>query len=392
MIKKKVCIIGMGPAGLMAGTVLLEQGFEVHFFDQKKTAGRKFLVAGDGGFNLTHSEDMEIFLKRYNHPFLQNAFLKFDNNAWRSFLEGIGIKTYIGSSGKIFPEKGIKPIEVLTKWLEQITSLGANVHHSHTLLNFDQKEALFTVGEKQVTHHFDFLILSMGGASWAKTGSTGNWIDILKSKGVDCIPFEASNAGFDIANWKQLESLEGQRIKNIEVKLGDTLRLGDLVITKTGLEGPPIYFVNKAHRANRSTPLILDLKPGKTEKELHEVLSCAKNVTEGLKKLNFSKTVIQLIKIRTTKEAFLSVEKLAFSVKNMPFKIQSTRPIDEAISTVGGISMEAVTDQFQLKKWPNIFACGEMLDWDAPTGGYLIQGCVSTGRIVGEAICLIPLP
>lgn len=386
MLKKNVCIVGMGPAGLMAGTVLLERGFEVHFFDHKKTAGRKFLVAGHGGFNLTHSEDKSLFLERYNHSFVQNAFLKFDNLEWMDFLENIGIKTYVGSSGKIFPVKDIKPIEVLSNWLNKISKLGGIFHYSHSLTDFDEKEIIFSKNDVLFKHSYDYLVFAMGGASWSKTGSTGIWFDLLKSKNIECVPFEASNAGFNIYDWGKITELEGQRIKNVNVQFGKTSRLGDVVITKTGLEGTPIYFINKDYRANRSGEVIIDLKPNKTKEEIQKMLAHSKNNTEGLKNLNLSKTVIQLIKLRTTKEEFSSAEHLAFIVKEFKFRVQGLRPIDEAISTVGGVSMEAIHENFQLKKFPNVFVCGEMMDWDAPTGGYLIQGCVSTGRIVGISI------
>lgn len=386
MFRKKVCIIGMGPAGLMAGTVLLERGFDVHFFDHKKTAGRKFLVAGKGGFNLTHSEDKSIFLERYNHSFLQKAFLKFDNREWMTFLKSLGIETYVGSSGKVFPVKGIKPIEVLSSWLDKISELGGAFHYSHSLIDFDEKEIIFSKNDMLFKHSYDYLVLAMGGASWSKTGSTGMWIELLKEKDVECVPFEASNAGVNVYNWEKTTELEGQRIKNVNVRFGKSSRLGDVVITKTGLEGAPIYFINKDYRANRSGELCIDLKPNKTKEEIQKTLVRSKNSTEGLKKLNLSKTVIQLIKLRTTKEEFSSAEYLASIVKEFKFRILGLRPIDEAISTVGGVSMEAIHENFQLKKLPNVFVCGEMLDWDAPTGGYLIQGCISSGRIVGMSV------
>lgn len=376
----------MGPAGLMAGTVLLEQGFEVHFFDHKKAAGRKFLVAGHGGFNLTHSEPIEQFLEKFNHPFLQSAFRQFDNTSWINFLEKIGIQTYIGSSGKIFPIKGIKPIEVLSAWMNRIKSLGGNLHISHKFINFNEKEAVFSKNNLEINHSFDFLILAMGGSSWKKTGSTGEWKSILEEKGNICKLFEASNSGFELENWDDFISLEGQTIKNIEVTFNSTKRMGDVVISNYGLEGAPIYFLNKEYRKDRNGFFTIDFKPTKIQKEIEEILNQSKNKTDGLKKLNLSKTMIQFIKLKTTKEEFSSSEILAKKIKTMKFYPISLRPIDEVISTVGGLSMESITENFQLTHHQNIFACGEMLDWDAPTGGYLIQGCVASGFVVGNSI------
>ena len=386
MSQKKVCIVGMGPAGLMAGTILLEQGFEVHFFDHKKAAGRKFLVAGHGGFNLTHSEPIEAFLEKYNHQFIQSAIQQFDNSAWINFLEKIGIQTYIGSSGKIFPVKGIKPIEVLSAWMDRIKKLGGILHFSHKFIDFSDKEVVFTKGIQEIKCDFDYLILAMGGSSWKKTGSTGEWKTILEDKKIVCEPFEASNSGFELENWNEINSLEGQTIKNIEITYNSTKKTGDIVISNYGLEGAPIYFINKEFRKDREGYFTVDFKPSKTIEEIKNVLKKSKNKTDGLRKMNVSKTVIQFIKLRTTKEEYSSSNILAEILKGMKFYPTSLRPIDEVISTIGGVSMESITNEFQLINYPTIFVCGEMLDWDAPTGGYLIQGCVSSGYAVSTSI------
>ena len=386
MSKKKVCIIGMGPAGLMAGTILLEKGFDVHFFDHKKAAGRKFLVAGHGGFNLTHSELIELFIEKFNHPFIQTAVKLFDNLAWIDFLEKIGIQTYVGSSGKIFPLKGIKPIEVLSAWMDRIINLGGILYFSHKFIDFSDKEVIFTKNTLEIKYNFDFLVLAMGGASWKKTGSTGDWKSILDQKEIACNTFEASNSGFELENWNVFSTLEGQTIKNIEIAYNSTKKMGDIIISSYGLEGTPIYFVNKEYRKGRNGYFTIDFKPTKTLDEIKEILNQSKNKTDGLKKLNLSKTVIQFIKLRTTKEDFSSSEIVAKNIKKMKFSPISLRPIDEVISTIGGVSMKSINDTFQLINYQNVFACGEMLDWDAPTGGYLIQGCVSTGFAVGNSI------
>jgi hypothetical protein len=384
---KKVGIVGMGPAGLMAGTVLLQEGFEVHFFDHKKAAGRKFLVAGHGGFNLTHSESIEFFQEKYNHTYLKNAFHQFDNEDWRNWLHSkIGIETFVGSSGKIFPLKGIKPIEVLSNWLDKIISLGGKFNYSHKLIDFSEKEVVFSHNENDINFSFDYLVLALGGASWKKTGSTGEWKELLESKNIECINFEASNSGFEIENWQKMADMEGQTLKNTDTSFGSISRKGDVVISSYGLEGTPIYYVNKEFRENNSGFVSIDLKPTKTQEEIIEILLKSKNTTEGLKNLNLPKTAIQLLKKWTTKEEFSSVSIISSIIKNMKFKPTSLRPIDEVISTIGGISMASITEDFQLKNYPSIYCCGEMLDWDAPTGGYLIQGCVSSGFAAGKAI------
>ena len=387
MSTKKVGIVGMGPAGLMAGTILLEQGFEVHFFDHKKAAGRKFLVAGHGGFNLTHSESIELFQEKYNHTYLKNAFHQFDNEDWRNWLQSkIGIETFVGSSGKIFPIKGIKPIEVLSNWLDKIISLGGKINYSHKLIDFSENKAIFSHIGNEINFSFDYLVLALGGASWKKTGSTGEWKELLDSKNIECTNFVSSNSGFEIEDWHKMAEMEGQTLKNTDTSFGSISRKGDVVISSYGLEGTPVYFVNKEFRENNSGFVSIDLKPTKTQEEIIEILLKSKNTTEGLKNLNLSKTAIQLLKKWTSKEDYSDVKILSSSIKKMRFKPTSLRPIDEVISTIGGISMESITEYFQLKNYPTIYCCGEMLDWDAPTGGYLIQGCVSSGFVVGKAI------
>ena len=234
---------------------------------------------------------------------------------------------------------------------------------------------------------FDFLVFALGGASWSKTGSIGTWLSLFERKGIICKLFEASNSGFEMPDWHKIaDSLEGQTIKNCEVKFDNLQKKGDFVISKYGLEGTPIYYMNKAFRSNKNGCLFIDLKPTKTKEEITTILSKSKNITEGLKNLNLSKTAIQFVKLHTSKEEFSSPEQLSEMIKAMKFTPTSLRPIDEVISTIGGISMDAINPDFRLKNFEHIYTCGEMLDWDAPTGGYLIQGCVSSGHFVASTI------
>jgi uncharacterized flavoprotein (TIGR03862 family) len=382
----KVCIVGMGPAGLMAGSVLLNRGFEVHFFDHKKAAGRKFLVAGHGGFNLTHSEIKERFSQKYDHPYIQNAFNLFDNTAWINWLNELGIDTFVGSSGKVFPVKGVKPIEVLQLWTSRLKQQGAFFHFSHRFKNYDTEEVFFTHNEKIISSDFHALVFAMGGASWPKTGSTGQWDKILMQQEIECLPFTASNSGFELDHWASLLEFEGHIIKNCQVSLDQDRKLGDIVMTRYGLEGAPIYFLNKAYRSNPCEPIIIDFKPTKTQQEIEKIIASASNATDGLKRLKLTKGTIQLIKTHSTKAEYCVANRLAEWVKAMKIYPRSLRPVAEVISTVGGVSMTAIHENFALKHQKNIYVCGEMLDWDAPTGGYLIQGCVSTGFVAGTSI------
>jgi len=386
MSNKIIHIIGTGPAALMAGTQLALKGYEIHFYDQKSAPARKFLVAGHGGFNLTHSENIETFIEKYNQPQIQNAVKQCTNQDFISFLKSIGIETYSGSSGKIFPIKGIKPIQVLQVWVDYLKSFNCQFHLNYKLIDFDENKLIFINGKEKIEVNYEKAIFALGGASWKKTGSTGEWIEIFKSKMIQCIDFEASNSGFEIENWENNIDLAGSIFKNCKSTLNEIEKLGEIVLTDYGIEGSPIYFLNKEYRNHPNQEISIDLKPSKTFEEIQLILENTKNHSEGLKKLNFSKSTQQFIKRNTNKDVFSSSEQLSAFIKSIQLKIKSLRPIDEVISTVGGISFEELNYDFSLKKNPNIFICGEMLDWDAPTGGYLIQGCVSSGFIVGNNI------
>lgn len=383
----KIGIVGMGPAGLMAGSQLAKAGYEVHFYDHKKAGGRKFLVAGNGGFNLTHSEGIISFIEKYDKVLIQQAVKEFDNNDWRVFLEKeIKVPTFIGSSGKIFPEKGIKPITVLYNWLNYLIHYGATFHYEHSLLYFDSNSITLKYQGETIKQEFDYVIIALGGGSWKTTGSTAEWVDLFKSKKIDCVPLEASNSGFEINGWEKFKEIEGQTIKNVVVSHGEVAKEGDIVISSYGLEGTPIYYMNRSFRNNPKEALKIDLKPTKAIEEIKTVLATSKNFTEGLRKLKLSKGTIQFLKLFLSKEVFTSMEDLANSIKNLQITPQSLRPIDEVISTVGGVSMNEINSNFELKKIKDVYICGEMLDWDAPTGGYLIQACVASGNKVAQSI------
>ena len=385
----KIGIVGMGPAGLMVGSQLAKAGNEVHFYDHKKAGGRKFLVAGNGGFNLTHSEEITSFIEKYDQKFIQKAVKEFDNNDWINFLEKeLKIPTFIGSSGKIFPEKGIKPITVLYNWLNYLTHYGATFHYEHSLLDFDSSSLTLKHHDKTIKQEFDHVIIALGGGSWKTTGSTAEWIDLFKNKKINCVPLVASNSGFEINDWEKFKEIEGQTIKNVMVSYESETKEGDIIISSYGLEGTPIYYMNRSFRNNPKEALKIDLKPTKTIEEIKTVLATSKNFTEGLRKLKLSKGTIQFLKLFLSKEVFTSLEDLANSIKNLQIIPQALRPINEVISTAGGVSMNEINTNFELKNIQGVYICGEMLDWDAPTGGYLIQACVASGHKVAQSILL----
>ncbi len=380
----KIGIVGTGPAALMAGSQYLLQGFEVSFYEHKKAPARKFLVAGHGGFNLTHSESKSDFLSRYDCDEIRKCVSEFDNEALISWLNLIGIETYIGSTGKIFPIKGIKPIDVLNAWLTWLKNNGADFQFEHKMLDFDSNSLLFHTNSIEKTISFDKIVFALGGGSWSKTGSDGAWIELFKSKNIDIVPLQSSNAGMNFRFHLPLEKMEGEILKNVVTSIGDFQKAGEVTLTNYGFEGAAIYHLNRAYRENPNLPLSIDLKPQWNVAHVLDCLKSTKNNTEGLKKMKLSKAAIFLLKSETEKEIFLNPESLAQKIKNLSLTIESLRPIDEAISTSGGVSWTELENDLSLKKFPNIKLCGEMLDWDAPTGGYLLQASIASGFCTGS--------
>ncbi len=384
MKNRIVGIIGTGPAALMAGTILIENGCDVHFFDHKKAAGRKFLVAGHGGFNLTNSEELATFCEKYDHDFLKKAVRYYSPTDFTAFLAKIGIETYEGTSGKIFPLKGIKPIEVLKRWLEYLSEKGASFHYEHSLVEFDDTNVRFLHRKTQINRTFDAVIFSLGGASWKQTGSTGSWIEYFEKKGVHCLPFQASNSGLELDTMLLNSELEGQQIKNCLLFSKEYSKMGDVLLTRYGIEGAPAYAMNRDFR--NGNVIYIDFKPTLAVEEIEYKLKASKSVADGLKKLKLSKIAIDWLKKTCSKDEYVNASFLANRIKRFELQINGLRPIDEVISTVGGIAMDEIDSMFKLKNFRNLYAIGEMLDWDAPTGGYLIQGAVSTGAVAAKGI------
>ncbi len=377
-------IVGTGPAALMAGTALAESGQQVHFFDQSKAPARKFLVAGHGGFNLTHSENIEEFISKYDRDTMRSCVSHFTNCDFIDFLKKIGIETYVGSSGKIFPVRGVKPIEVLNAWLDHLKRLGAQFDLEHRLVDFDASSITLDYKGALKEYTFDRIIFALGGGSWSRTGSDGKWTALFRAKGIPVMDLAASNSGFELAGVEKLESYAGQSIKNCKAFSDSIEKYGDVVLTDYGIEGAPIYALNREYRNDKK--IYLDLKPTLLSDEIENKLAKGVNVTEALKAMKLSKGAVGILKAWLSKEEFLDRSALAPRIKKLELPISGIRPLDEVISSVGGISSEAIGPNFELVKYPGIFCVGEMVDWDAPTGGYLIQGCVSSGMKAARSI------
>lgn len=388
MLTSTIVIIGAGPSGLMAAQHLAENGYEVHIYEQNKAAARKFLVAGHGGFNLTHNEPIVDFISRYDKAELGTIIRDFDNQDTVQWLHELGIETYVGSSGKIFPIKTTKPIQVLQAWLNRLSMLGVKIHYEHTFKDFSEDIVYLKHKGEILAIGYHKLILALGGGSWQKTGSNAKWISILKNKNIHITPLEPANSGYN--STEKYVDIEGQNLKNIEVRFNDVRKKGEIVFTTYGIEGSPLYYLNRFTR-NIKFPfnIYIDLKPAINIEQLFKEISNTKNITKTLKeKLKFNSTTIQLLK-KLPKEDYTNASILAKHIKNYPIEVTSLRPIDEVISTAGGITFEELTTSLSLKKHPNIYCLGEMLDWEAPTGGYLLQACFSMGQYVAKHIVKI---
>jgi uncharacterized flavoprotein (TIGR03862 family) len=389
-MKKTVSIIGGGPAGLMLAGALNPALFEVTVYEKNKSFGRKFLVAGKGGFNLTHGEALEAFIDRYTpNDFLAPALRNFSNEDLRHWLETIGIPTFIGSSNRVYPVKSIKPIQVLNHFLDLLLSKGVQFQFEKEWKGWnDKRELIFQSGE---TVKSDLVIFALGGGSWKVTGSDGSWKTLFGEKGIQTLAFKPANCAYQLA-WKKdfSEKNAGKPLKNIALTCGSKTQKGELVVTDFGLEGNAIYALSPAIQSELDSTgkaqLQLDLKPQQSLTEIREKLNKSNlKITEILaKELNLSRTQIDLIKSVISKEAFLNKERLAATLKALPLTVLAAATLDEAISTTGGIALSEVDEFYQLKQLPKHYCLGEMLDWNAPTGGYLLQACFSMGEFLAK--------
>jgi hypothetical protein len=385
-MKKTVSIIGGGTAAIALAAFLNNQKFEVTIFEKNEALGRKFLVAGKGGFNLTNSEQIESFIERYTpSSFLKKTLLQFTNNDLTDWLYSIGIPTFVGSSKRVFPKEGIKPIAVLKAIQTVLIENGVKIEYNKTWTGWGISNDL-VFNDKELVES-DYNIFALGGGSWKVTGSDGSWLSIFGKKRINTIPFQASNCAYNII-WENDFILKhaGAPLKNISISCLNKKQKGEVVITQFGLEGNAIYALSPEIRSElkkqQKATIFIDLKP---------TLSCAdivtklkksklKKTTEILKsELKLSPVQIGLLKTYISKEAFLNIDTLALKIKNLAFDIVNSAELDKSISTVGGVCLSEIDLNFQLNTIENNYCIGEMLDWDAPTGGYLLQACFSMG-------------
>lgn len=391
MHSKKIIVIGGGAAALVVAEHLSVAN-EVHIYEKGKTVGRKFLVAGNGGFNLTNVATGNDLQTKYTaHPVVQNALQRFDSQTMRAWLTTLGIPTFVGSSGRVFPEKGMKPIQVLQKIKDKLAHQGVQIHYKHEFIGFNEhQQPVLKYEDKTFSPKADAYIFALGGASWSITGSNMDWLPLFEQLEIPTKAFEASNCGFEV-DWKTdfKESYAGTPLKNIQVSVHSKIVKGEALITDYGLEGNAIYPIIPTIRASlKSTKVVniaIDFKPNNSHQSLLSKIKGKRLKTKNYAyEFNLTKAEFALIKAFTTKEEYLAPERFIEAIKHLKIPIQALRPIEEAISTVGGISLNALSPNFSLKQYPHLFAIGEMLDWDAPTGGFLLQGCFATAATCAD--------
>ncbi|MFJ4587005.1 TIGR03862 family flavoprotein [Pseudomonas moraviensis] len=391
-----VAIIGGGPAGLMAAEVLSQAGVRVDLYDGMPSVGRKFLLAGVGGMNITHSEAYPAFLARYakRAPQIAPLLRAFDADALCRWIHELGIETFIGSSGRVFPTD-MKAAPLLRAWLKRLRDSGVVIHTRHRWLGWDADGALRIASpEGEFSVNPDATLLALGGGSWSRLGSDGAWMLPLEQRGVDLAPLQPSNCGFEVQAWSDLmvSKFAGAPLKNIAIGLNDDIpRLGECVITATGIEGSLIYALSAPIREaiNRygAAVIHIDLLPGRPVDKLQAALSKPRGSRSMAKHLHSQVGVdgvkAALLRELTDAETFADPALLARAIKALPLTLVKTRPLDEAISSAGGVRFEAMDERLMLKALPGVFCAGEMLDWEAPTGGYLLTGCFASGRAAG---------
>ncbi len=393
-----IAIIGAGPAGLMAAEILAQAGHGVTVYDRMQTPARKFLMAGRGGLNLTHSEPLDKFLTRYGaaQQWLAPYITAFPPEALRAWCEGLGQETFVGSSGRVFP-RAMKAAPLLRAWLRRLDGYGVRFMPSYTWRGWENDRLVFETPDKQKYWvKADATLLALGGASWPRLGSAGSWVDILEREGVPIAPLQPANCGFTV-EWSEYfrTRFSGQPLKPVSITCDDVTRRGEAIVTATGLEGGAVYTLSTQLRqaiANHGkAEVTLDLRPGMTVDALAEKLKATRgrqSFSNYLKRAGISPLLMALLREVATQERLnnSSPHELARLFKSFPLTFTGTAGMARAISSAGGIKREAVDAYFKLPGDAGVFVAGEMLDWEAPTGGYLLQACFSTAVAAAEGI------
>ena len=395
-----VAVIGGGPAGLMAAEVLSASGVQVHVYDAMPSVGRKFLLAGRGGLNLTHSEPFDIFMSRFGdrRAQLEPMLTQFGPEQVRQWAAGLGIETFVGTSGRVFPTD-MKAAPLLRAWLQRLRAAGVQFHMRHRwLVEGDAPIAAaslrFATPAGEAAVNADAVVLALGGASWARLGSDGAWAPWLQARGIDVAPLLPANCGFDGAGWSEHFSsrFAGLPFKSVAISFTDShgrrfARKGEFVATATGIEGSLIYAASALLRdeitAHGSATLLLDLLPDRSAEQVLAAVTHprgARSLSSHLKsRLGLEGIKAGVLHEVLSREAMQDPAQLAATIKAVPLRLVAARPIDEAISTAGGVRFDALDEGLMASALPGVFVAGEMLDWEAPTGGYLLTASMASG-------------
>ncbi|MBL8405428.1 MAG: TIGR03862 family flavoprotein [Dechloromonas sp.] len=397
MTRRRIAIVGGGPAGLMAADVLSADGsLQVDVYDAMPSVGRKFLMAGKGGMNITHSEPLADFVGRYGAragvvaPWLS----VFGPTALRDWIHGLGIDTFIGTSGRVFPTE-MKAAPLLRAWLHRLRGQGVHIHVRHRWLGWRDGQLRFATPAGELAVAADAVLLALGGGSWAKLGSDGAWVPVLRDVGIPVETLKPANCGFDV-DWSPhfRERHAGQAVKPVVATTGEQTRQGEFNITGSGLEGGLIYALaadlrDTLARDGRAL-LHLDLAPGRTRDRLVADLARPRGrdslANHLRRRAGIEGVKAALLRELCTPETLASAPALAAAIKNLPLPVTATRPLDEAISSAGGVSFAALDADLMLRGMPGVFCAGEMLDWEAPTGGYLLTACFASGQVAARGM------
>jgi uncharacterized flavoprotein (TIGR03862 family) len=392
-----VAVIGGGPAGLMAAEVLAQSGARVEVYDAMPSVGRKFLMAGKGGMNITHAEPFDVFLTRYGarRDQIEPLLSAFSPDALREWIHGLGIDTFVGTSNRVFPTD-MKAAPLLRAWLHRLRESGVHFHVRHRWNGWDEQGALrFDSSDGERAVYADAVVLALGGGSWPQLGADGAWVPLLAQHNISIAPLLPANCGFDVV-WSPYfrERFAGEPLKSIAATFGDVRKQGECVITEHGIEGGLIYAHSAALRdeieRSGSATLHLDLRPDWSPQRVQNEVSHPRG-SRSLSSHLQSRLGLKGVNANLPREV-LSAEQmhdpalLAHTIKDLPLRLIAARPLDEAISTAGGITFEALDEKLMLKKMPGVFCAGEMLDWEAPTGGYLLSACFASGFAAGNGV------
>lgn len=390
-IRKTLAVVGGGPAGLRVAEVASAAGVSVTLYEGKRSVGRKFLVAGKGGFNLTHAEDLDRFVTRYRGPeqpkdFWLRALTAFDNQKIRGWAARLEVGTFVAKSGRVYP-KALKAAPLLRAWVKRLKNQGVYFEVNHRLMEVKKGERFELGFENGRQGEADAVVLALGGCSWPQTGSDGHWTGVLKALGIEVNPLTAANCGWEVA-WPAdfLSEYEGKALKNLNLRVGEEEGRGELVITRYGLEGGPIYQLGPALKKRKEAAVEIDFKPSFTEEKLIAKMESARRDFLKEARVRWKLSAEACAILDWLYGPFDRAETLAAAVKRCVVPLSGPRPVEEAISSAGGVCWHELGEDLMLKQLPGLFVAGEMIDWEAPTGGYLMQGCFATGTIVGEAV------